>query len=166
MSSLRPLTVIAVIIMVVNDHILKHAWPGFITGKLSDIVGMIYFPCLLHILLWILLSKKVAPTPTRLDNSLLFVCFVTAIVFSLTKTTAFGNEAYRVAWGAMQWPWSAFRAALRGATIPGLARVGLVRDPTDLLAVPFAALAFASGRTPPAPTPTGATALEANTAGS
>jgi len=29
--------------MLLNDHVLKHAYPGFITGKLSDVTGIFIF---------------------------------------------------------------------------------------------------------------------------
>ena len=31
--------VTAVAVLVVNDHALKAAWPGLVTGKLSDVAG-------------------------------------------------------------------------------------------------------------------------------
>jgi hypothetical protein len=36
----------------------------------------------------------------------------------------------------MQWPFRALFGLLRGADLPSLQRVALVRDPTDLLALP------------------------------
>ena len=39
----RPAYLAAVVILVVNDVWLKYAWPGFITGKLSDVAGLFAF---------------------------------------------------------------------------------------------------------------------------
>ena len=44
---LHPLRVGAVAVLVVNDHLLKAAYPGLITGKLSDVAGLVFFPLLL-----------------------------------------------------------------------------------------------------------------------
>ena len=35
------------IFMAINDHWLKRAWPSWLTGKLSDFLGVFYFPLLL-----------------------------------------------------------------------------------------------------------------------
>lgn len=34
---LHPLALLAIGILIVNDHALKAAWPGVVTGKLSDV---------------------------------------------------------------------------------------------------------------------------------
>lgn len=33
----HPVVVVALVLLVVNDHLLKRTWPGWVTGKLSDI---------------------------------------------------------------------------------------------------------------------------------
>jgi hypothetical protein len=38
------LFIIGLFVLVVNDHILKYSYPGFLTGKLSDISGLFIFP--------------------------------------------------------------------------------------------------------------------------
>ncbi len=38
------LFIIGLLILIVNDHILKYAYPGFLTGKLSDLSGLFIFP--------------------------------------------------------------------------------------------------------------------------
>ncbi len=134
-----------VLTMALNDHVLKRAYPGFVTGKLSDVAGMVFFPLLLALLLRPLSARAVVTDRGR-DLTLATLCAVTALVFAVTKTTHAGNEAYRVAWGAMQWPARALAAWLRGDATPGLARVVLVADPTDVLAVPFALVAYWAGR--------------------
>ena len=36
-----PVFVASVVVLLLNDHVLKAAWPGLITGKLSDIAGVV-----------------------------------------------------------------------------------------------------------------------------
>ncbi len=31
---------VSILLLVVNDHVLKDTWPGFVTGKLSDVAGV------------------------------------------------------------------------------------------------------------------------------
>jgi hypothetical protein len=32
-----PVFAVSILLLIVNDHVLKAAWPGLVTGKLSDI---------------------------------------------------------------------------------------------------------------------------------
>jgi hypothetical protein len=41
----------AIALLVINDHVLKAAWPGFVTGKLSDVAGVVMVAILLAALL-------------------------------------------------------------------------------------------------------------------
>ena len=45
----HPGAVLALVVLALNDHVLKQAWPGFVTGKLSDIAGLVVFPLLLAV---------------------------------------------------------------------------------------------------------------------
>ena len=45
---LHPVALIALAVLVLNDQVLKAAWPGFVTGKLSDIAGLIVAPLALQ----------------------------------------------------------------------------------------------------------------------
>jgi len=42
-----PVFIIGILMLFVNDQILKFQFPGFLTGKLSDVLGIITFPLLL-----------------------------------------------------------------------------------------------------------------------
>lgn len=141
----RPLAVFAVLVLFLNDHVLKRVWPGWITGKLSDVAGMIFFPVLVTTLAWAFVPRGRRSDRAH-DRLLLAACVATALVFTATKTLVVANEAYRVVWGAMGWPLHALRALARGHAFPHLARVVLVRDPSDVLAVPFVILAWWTGR--------------------
>src|SRR5574341_981347 len=43
----HPVTVLAIGVMAVNDHVLKAVAPGLVTGKLSDVAGLVVAPPLL-----------------------------------------------------------------------------------------------------------------------
>ena len=43
----HPGSVLALVVLVLNDHVLKQAWPGPVTGKLSDVAGLVVAPLLL-----------------------------------------------------------------------------------------------------------------------
>jgi hypothetical protein len=44
----HPLALSAVALLLLNDHVLKGLWPGLVTGKLSDVAGLAFFPALLE----------------------------------------------------------------------------------------------------------------------
>ncbi|MEU8379692.1 hypothetical protein, partial [Streptosporangium sp. NPDC048865] len=83
----HPLTVIAVVILLLNDHLFKSLWPGPVTGKLSDVAGLIVAPPLLNLLI------------RRPCASIL----LTGAVFTLVKTTTVGaalaSQAWTLVWG-------------------------------------------------------------------
>jgi hypothetical protein len=41
---LHPYPLVAILVLIVNDHWLKGLWPGPVTGKLSDMAGLAFFP--------------------------------------------------------------------------------------------------------------------------
>lgn len=51
MTSAHPVVLASVLLLLLNDHVLKHVWPGFVTGKLSDVVGPVVVAALLGDLL-------------------------------------------------------------------------------------------------------------------
>ena len=119
---LHPIALVAIAILIANDHWLKYAYPSTLTGKLSDFAGLTFFPLLVVIvfdLVW----------PGRRQTTLLAAVVVTACVFTLVKVVSAGTELYRHALGFIQSPWSP-------------SRVEAVTDPTDLIALPCVVLAF------------------------
>ena len=131
-----PLAAIALLLL--NDHLLKQAFPGWVTGKLSDLAGLVFFPLFLQGL-WELLRHA----PSR--RALLVCVVATGAVFTLVKTTALGLDAYRFGLAALQWPFLALRSLVSLRAVPALVPVQAVRDPTDLLALPALWAAWAVG---------------------
>lgn len=127
---LHPVSLAAIALLVLNDHVLKAAWPGALTGKLSDVAGMIFFPLLLAAV-----AQQLRPS-LRLRPTVIACAALTALVFASIKVWPLAGDAYRVGLGALQWPFRALAAALSGNGVPGLAPVALTPDVTDLLAVP------------------------------
>ena len=76
----HPGSVLALVVLVLNDHVLKQAWPGWVTGKLSDVAGLVVAPLLLAALLAIVRVPR--PMPVALA--------ATGVGFVLCKTSAAG----------------------------------------------------------------------------
>ncbi len=130
---LRPWVVASVLLLIVNDHALKMAYPGFVTGKLSDFAGLLFFPYLLHAL-WTALAPKRA--------SLVLCALATGLVFTAIQLFPAAGSAWSWMLGALQWVgWAAF-AVVAGDPLPAVAPVAHTADPTDLLALPMLGFAM------------------------
>ena len=124
----HPIPIVALVALVLNDHVLKARFPGVVTGKLSDLAGMVLAPLVL-----VALADALAPARVLArrgwESASAWVCAAAiAIGFALVKTWAPATHAYDAAFGLL---W-------RG-------HVDLVRDPTDLVALPLGALAARVG---------------------
>ncbi|MEV8635260.1 hypothetical protein AB0395_26750 [Streptosporangium sp. NPDC051023] len=84
----HPVTVIAVFVLLVNDHVLKVLWPGPVTGKLSDVAGLLVAPPLLALV-------RVPP---------LAATIATGVGFTLVKSTEAGAALASQAWSLLAGP--------------------------------------------------------------
>ncbi len=107
----HPLVVVSIVLLVVNDFVLKGSAPGWLTGKLSDFAGLVFFPGLLALCVGL-----VAPRSNALYVGV-GAWLSTALLFSAVKTVPAANEAFIDAIGLVRGP------------------VQVVRDPTDALAI-------------------------------
>jgi hypothetical protein len=130
----HPVAMTALAVLVVNDRWLKSAWPGFVTGKLSDCAGLVLLPIVLLSVTEVLRRICRRPMTWRYDPCVWVALSVTGFVF--VKVTPAGNDAYAWAIGAIRW---VPQALLHGSGLP-IQPVLVSRDQTDLLAL--AVLAF------------------------
>lgn len=86
----HPATLVAVFVLLLNDHLFKQVWPGFATGKLSDVAGLIVAPPLVALVL-----------ARRAD---LGAVLVTGVLFALVKTTDAGAEGASQVWSLVAGP--------------------------------------------------------------
>ena len=126
----HPVALAALVLLVVNDHILKAASPGWLTGKLSDVAGLVFFPLLVAAAVELASRRDVAA------RAVAGVAIAVGVGFAAIKLWSPASDAYRVGLAALQWPAHALVAVLDSATLPAIGRVQLTADPTDLLALP------------------------------
>lgn len=114
----RPWPLAALLLLVVNDHVLKGAGalPGWLTGKLSDFAGLFFFPVLLAYLGGRLSSRR------QRVAQISVVC--TGLVFALLKLSPGAAAMASRLWGVV------------------------VCDPSDLLALPALLAAYLYLRRP------------------
>jgi hypothetical protein len=132
---LHPMALCAIGFLLLNDHVLKAVAPSPITGKLSDIAGLAFFPLVL-VGIWEVAAavrgRWIRPGWISLTVSIA----VTAVVFTLVKTTSEGSFAFGWTIGGMQWPVVSAVSILVGQQAPPLVASVVVTDPTDLVALP------------------------------
>ena len=125
---LDPVALGAVALLVLNDHVLKGALPGWLTGKLSDLAGLAFSPLLLTAVVGCALAGARRLGRRDLDPSLSLRRLAFAIVL-----IGGGFVAVEL------WPPATrlYLASLDELGLPSTA----TRDPTDLLALPALAVA-------------------------
>lgn len=135
--AIHPVALISLAVLVVNDRWLKSAWPGFVTGKLSDCAGLVLLPIGLLSLAEILRRICRRALIWRYD-ALVWVA-LTVFGFVFVKVTPVGNDAYAWAMGAIRWPLQALTHAGNTLQIRPLL---VSRDRSDLLVLAVSAWPF------------------------
>lgn len=151
---LHPVALVALVLLVVNDHFLKTHHPSWLTGKLSDVAFMILAP------LWLgaggaYLTAPFVRSSGRSEPSvapkygrhlLLLAILCVGAFFTSMQLSAWGDLTYRVTLGALQWPVRAVAQWIEDASLPPLTQVVHTPDPTDLLCLPFLWVAWKLGK--------------------
>lgn len=127
---LHPLTLLGLALWMVNDHVLKAAYPCWWTGKLSDVASLAVFPLVPYAAADLWRAHRGLPPPRH--ATLLCWIVATGLVMVTIKTLPLAADGYRWGLGAAQWPIVALRAWSWVAVHP----VRLTEDPTDLLTLP------------------------------
>jgi hypothetical protein len=84
----HPATLVSILLLLINDHVLKIVSPSWLTGKLSDFAGLFFFPFIVAVGLSILLSSF--EFAQRHVGQLAFG--LVAISFGLIKTFPVANS--------------------------------------------------------------------------
>lgn len=84
-EALHPVTLAAVVLLLLNDWVLKPRFRGsFVTGKLSDVAGLVFAPVVLSAAIG--LALRVLGRPGYLTRRrLVLCCAATALGFTLVK---------------------------------------------------------------------------------
>jgi hypothetical protein len=132
-EALHPVTLAAVLVLVVNDWVLKpRLGPSAVTGKLSDLAGLVFAPVVLsaavgvalHLAAW--MGARVDPSLSR--RRLMLCTLATGAVFAAVKLDPRA-------------------AALLARLLSHLGRhAEIMLDRTDLLCLPAVAVAVWIGR--------------------
>jgi hypothetical protein len=141
---LHPVALGGLLLLLLNDHVLKAAWPGIVTGKLSDCAGLVLAPLVVQasweVGRWTL-GRSWGPS----RRVAVVAAAIVGIGFAAAKTVSLAADFYRAGLGILQWPIAALASVAASGTLPDLRPVAFVRDPTDLVALPALLLPIAIG---------------------
>lgn len=121
---LHPVALVALALLLLNDHVLKAVAPGWVTGKLSDVAGLAFFPFLLLALRDVLGRRR----PTR--RAAVGAAVLTGAAFATIKLWAGARDLWSDAMALLRFPADAVVAGA-GSPVPLVVHP----DPTDVPAV-------------------------------
>jgi len=116
----NPITLIAIVVLLLNDHVFKVVSPSWWTGKISDFAGLICAPLLIAVPLAMLIPRRKLNANRHAQRVGLIAFMLIGVGFAAIKTIPAANSAA-----------IAIMSALLGGSVQ------IVRDPTDLIALPM-----------------------------
>jgi len=131
---LHPATLVALGLLILNDHVLKAAYPGAVTGKLSDLAGLAFFPILL-VGGWEIVLAMTSHWRGPSNRALAIAIGGTAAGFTLVKVWPVAAQAFAWGLGLAQWVLALPVSLLGGGPLPPVVPTVVVVDPTDLVAL-------------------------------
>jgi hypothetical protein len=133
----HPAAVAALVALVVNDHLLKgSSLPGALTGKLSDVAGLILLPLLL-MATWewgrylVGLGRRIGG-----NGTIWLAIAITAAAFTAINVSRSAAGLYGRILGFLQWLPAAALASVGGWPAPPILSSSSVADLTDLIVLP------------------------------
>ena len=137
---LHPVVVAALVAWAVNDHVLKQAYPGLVTGKLSDVTGVIVAPLIVVGIYELRPGGRCAGVAVIVAS-----VAATAVAFTLVELVPAAAGVYERVFGLLRWPFDAAVGLAAGDGLVEPARVELWSDAADLLTIPFLAVPLLLG---------------------
>lgn len=135
------LPLLAVAVLLINDHWWKGRGPDLLTGKVSDAVGLFVFPIM--VLSVIEVVRKIGGRPWESGVSAAAIAsLVTFVGFVLVKTVPPVSHTYAAIIGYLRWPAYAARNAMDGSEIPPPNPIEVTLDVTDLWMLVFVIFSF------------------------
>lgn len=112
----HPVSIAAIVALLINDHLLRWRWPSWWTGKIGDVAWLIFAPFALALLLSWLAPRSLRQRPKHIGG---FAIVSTGVIFALVKTLPAAHAIFQRVYNGLL-PWDSM----------------LRRDPADLLTLP------------------------------
>lgn len=92
-EAMHPITLLAVLLLVVNDWVLKSQFPGAVTGKISDVAGLIFAPVVLTAAIGLVLKLLRVRDPYLTHRRLVLAIAATGLTFAAVKLSPAAADA-------------------------------------------------------------------------
>jgi hypothetical protein len=126
----RPLAVVALTTLIVNDHVIRPRLPGLLSGKLSDIAGLVLLPILIVSVYEV--TRAAVRRPWQMGaRGVVAIAVAVVIGFAATKLSTAVAASYGDMLGWLRWP-----------LIGHWSQVAISQDPTDVICTPAAIVAW------------------------
>ena len=112
----------SLVVLVLNDHLFKDITPGAVTGKLSDVAGLVMFPILAVSTLELICGRQAS------QKTVWGIAVGTVVVFAAMQFMPLATHGYETIAGWIQW----LLSGTSGVPTP----VRHVPDPWDTVAIP------------------------------
>lgn len=158
---LSPLGLLSVAVLALNDHWLKARLGtdprlGVVTGKLSDVAGLVFFPLVLvsmaELARWLVRASGDGGAWIATRRQLAGAAVVTGLGFAAIQVVPVAACGYVGVLAALRWLPAGLMAVLTAAPVPPWPRIHHVMDVTDCLCLPALCVGYWDGaRSRPSP---------------
>jgi hypothetical protein len=128
-AMVHPATWVCILVLLLNDQLLRWRWPSWLTGKLGDVVWLAFAPLVVALglaaLVRLAFGRAHRPAEGLQDAVILVSIALVGGVFAVIKTVPTATALFHTGFSAV-FGWQPL----------------LVRDPTDLLTLPALGLAW------------------------
>ena len=131
---LHPAAIAALGLLLLNDHYLKSAVGGPVTGKLSDFAGVAFFPLLL-LGTWELAQAGLGRWMGPGARAHVVAVLATGLGFALVKSSPGAAASFGWLLGTAQWLLGSPLRLLGGEPLEPVNQAVVLVDPTDLVAL-------------------------------
>lgn len=138
---LNPVALAALMLLLTNDHFFKAAWPGPLTGKLSDLAGVIFLPLFL-VSAWEVLLALIGRWRAPSMRAVAVSTVVSTTTFGLVKALPGVADLAGQILGVAQWVIALPIVVSSARPLPPVVGTRVIADPTDLVVLPAVAVAL------------------------
>lgn len=128
--------VVALVALLLNDHVLKPALASWWTGKVSGIAAFVVVPFLV-VAVWEVVRRRTL-SPRDRYRLVLVVGVAIATAMAGAELLPSVSRLYEVVFGTLRWPLDTAMALVAGDGLPSWSPVVQTMDATDLVTLPAA----------------------------
>lgn len=139
---MHPLALLSLLVLIINDHLLKETYSNSFTGKISDFAGLVFFPLLLIALIEILYPLFNHSITQISGYTITRILLVVAIGYISIKSVQPFADLYSTILGVVELSAKALPKFVLGQPMGHFVPRRIIADPSDLIALPMLFVAW------------------------